>query len=334
MKRNRPGRFAALLWIVGCGLLAAPDSGCAQFIALDALARSGYVSVPLKRPTPNVLAVDASINGHDVQMVVDTGCSHVLVRRILLSRFGLKTTAAQTKISGASGRRSEDGAQMATADRIRVGNMELTNVPIMFSELGTMNSDHSRGAPVGSYLPPASQRMGDGFLGADFLSACSAVIDLQNLKLYLRPPGHGQRVDLGPGLRGIGMTEIPFANADRNRYRVKVEVNGVPGAMLLDTGDYLTTLSASHAASLKLNGFHSRLLARDITGAELHLSRIALQSFKVGAFSAPTDDTLLLSNLAMGSEDSLLGILGMDVIGRNAGVIDCGQRKLYLMKTR
>lgn len=323
-----------MCWLLAAGLLAAPGAGRGQIIALDALARSGYVSVPLKRPQPNVLAVEASINGHDVQMVVDTGCTHVLVRRILLSRLGLKTTAIQSKVSGASGRRAEDGVQGATADRIRVGNMELTDVPVVFSELGTMNSDRSRGAPVGSYIAPPSQRLGDGFLGADFLSACSAVLDLQNLKLYLRPPGHGQRVDLGPGLRGVGMTEIPFSNSDRNRYHVKVEINGTPGEMLLDTGDYFTTLSAMHGTRLKLDGFHSRLLSRDITGAQLQVSRVALQSFKVGAFPAPTDDTVLLSNLSLGQEDSLLGILGMDVIGRNAGVIDCGQRKLYLLKTR
>lgn len=319
--------------MLGFGLVAAlAGPAPAQLVSLDVLKGSGYGVVPLKRPKPNVLAVDASVNGQDVQLVLDTGCPHVALRRLLLPRLGLKTTAFKGEVCGVSGKR-EGGVVTGIADHVRVGNVALTAVPVVFSDLGAFDHDFAPRAPAGSFIQLPRVREGDGLLGADYLSACSAVIDLQNLKLYLRAPGTGKRTDLGPGLRGVGMTEIPFSNAARNRYYVKTEINGVPGEMILDTGDYLTTL-ATRAPGLKVQGVDSRLQSLDLTGATSRVSRVSLGSFRIGDFAAPTDDTVLLQNVSMGQESHLMGLLGMDVIGRNAGIIDCGQRKLYLIRPR
>lgn len=319
-----------IIFLLGA-LAALAGPARAQLVSLDVLKGSGYGVVPIDRPMPNILSVKARVNGHEVRLIVDTGCESVSLRRSLLPSLGLKTTAHPKKIFGVSGK-SEDSARMGTADSVQVGNVALTGVPITFTDLGVFNAV-SQQTITGSFIRLPRLQEGDGFLGADYLSACSAVIDLQNLRLYLRAPGTGRRTDLGPGLRGVGMTEIPFSNPHRNRYYVKAEVNGVSGQMMLDTGDYLTILAAG-APGLKLEGFSSRLQTIDVTGAASRVSRVALRSFRVGDFLVPTNEPVLLQSLSLGTESRLLGLLGMDVIGRNAGIIDCGQRKLYLIRPR
>ena len=43
---------------------------------------------------------------------------------------------------------------------------------------------------------------------------------------------------------------------------------------------------------------------------------------------------MIVENLDISSGSSLLGLLGRDVIGRCAWMIDRGNRKLYLIETR
>lgn len=320
-----PARVALLLGLGAAVASPAP----AQLVSLDVLKGSGYRVVPLTRPRPNILAVEGSVNGKNVRLIVDTGCHCVTLRRSLLPRFGIKTEVGKGEFSGVSGK-SEGRYLMGVADRVQVGNVAVTGMPVLFSDLGVFEGRRAR---TGSMIPVRGGDEADGFLGADYLTACSAVIDLQNLKLYLRAPGTGKRADLGPGLRGVGMTEIPFSNAHRNRYYVKTEINGVSGEMMLDTGDYITALT-SRAPGLRAAAFRSPIKAIDITGASSNVSRASLRSFRVGNFPVTTDDSVLLQDMSMGEESHLMGLLGMDVMGRNAGIIDCGQRKLYLIRPR
>ena len=62
------------------------------------------------------------------------------------------------------------------------------------------------------------------------------MIDLHNLRLYLRPPGTGRRAVLGPAMRGAGLAEIPFTITGNALAVVNAEINGATGAMIVDTG--------------------------------------------------------------------------------------------------
>ena len=77
-----------------------------------------------------------------------------------------------------------------------MGNVRLTDVPLYFLNfVGLRNSDKIMG--TGS-LNPLLRVGARGLITNGFLRATSAIIDLPNLKLYLRPPGTGRRAPSGP----------------------------------------------------------------------------------------------------------------------------------------
>ncbi len=306
-------RCAAGILLLGAALLL-PRIALGQVVALDVLTRNGYGSVPLKRPQPNVLTVDATLDGKSLRLVVDTGAS-AGTGALYLPLFAARGRTTESMAGGieAAGGSQLTGNRTGKGGVIRIGNVEMRDVPLIFSNL-----------PV--FLRPGTP---DGLIGAPFLRACSAVIDLQNLTLYLRPPGQGRRVMLGEGLRGLNMTEVPMPDGS-----VAVEINGHRGRMLVDTGAFFSGIDNSRATKMGLSSHPSRWGLADAGGKQRRADRAILQSFKIGDFSVPTPDILVSSMGDFTRRGDLVGLLGMDVLGKNGAVIDYSQGKLYLQKGR
>ncbi|MFN2509106.1 MAG: hypothetical protein ABR589_10090, partial [Chthoniobacterales bacterium] len=188
-----------------------------------------------------------------------------------------------------------------------------------------------------------------GVLGAEFLRTCSAVVDLQNLRLYLRPPGRGRRAVISPALRASGLAEVSFHQTAQNDCLVEVEINGVAGQMLLDTGAYHAAADIRLAAKLKARPIVTRrghprpdefetLTRIDAAGSEAavlvkNAPMTPLQSFKIGGVPVRAPDIRLRKfpfNSEAGSKP--IGVLGVDILGANGAIIDFGERKLYFLK--
>lgn len=84
--------------------------------------------VPLKRPHPNVLIAEATVNGRKLRLLVDTGA---LVDGIVLQSdkaegLGLTPEAVKETARSATGVRFP--LTTARADRVSMGNLELRSV--------------------------------------------------------------------------------------------------------------------------------------------------------------------------------------------------------------
>ena len=126
---------------------------------------------------------------------------------------------------------SASGARMdvrkGTAGLVVLGNVQIKGVPLFVGTIGALKNEQVRRS-IGA----------SGFVGAGFLHTNSAIIDLQNLRLYLRPPGKGRRALLGPALKAVGLSEVPFTGDGHGNFLVDVEINGATGKMVIDTGAY------------------------------------------------------------------------------------------------
>lgn len=156
-------------------------------------------------------------------------------------------------------------------------------------------------------------------------------MDLHNLRVYLRPPGTGRRVDVGPGLRGAGLAEAPLLQSSR----VDVEINGAAGQMIVDTGSFVATLDRRFAEQNNLPLRGSFVGTVDVAGVRKKSELTFVQSFKIGSVQVSVPD-LRLSNYAgfVTSSGKVIGLLGMDILGRNGTIIDYGQQKLYFLPQR
>ncbi len=196
------------------------------------------------------------------------------------------------------------------------------NVPIVVGSFGALYDIRS---PV---------RGAVGFVGRGFLKANNAVIDLTNLIMYLRPPGKGRPANLAGALRSIGMSEVPFTENSEGHFIVDVELNGVPAKMMLDTGAQVSEIDARFAKVANARGWKRDNVFRvDAAGAVTHGDLAGTRALSIGGIPVRAP-TVLLGNLAFynSTGGKVVGVLGLDVIGQNWGIIDFGQKKFYFAK--
>ena len=279
-------------------------------ISLDVLQRDGYGSVELVKGGENKLYVPTEINGQKIRLLLDTGWGTEGIT-VGINPTALHVVAekgVQMTLS-ASGTRTLIGH--GTAQSVVMGNVHIQGTPIYFGRFVEM-----------------------GFVGRGFLKRNNAIIDLINLRLYLRPPGKGRRVDLGPALTALGLAKAPFFEAPHGNFVLNVEVNGFPTKMVLDTGAQLTVLDPRFAKAASTKGWDRRdLLQIDATGVASASDFAGTRTFKIEGIPIRTP-IVALSRFA-GYDltgGKMAGLLGLDVIGLNWGIIDVAQQKFYFTR--
>ncbi len=298
------------------------------------LTAGGYRWVPLKRPTRNTIAVAVSINGRPGLLVVDSGAPASGLRRSWVGRLGGTSTAMEGSVRGLAGS-EEKGLRRVEVDDLRIGDVPVGRAGLVISDFtGLQNIQGPSYTPTGSFIPVRSEAVPmdvDGFLGADLLTACHAIVDLKNFRLYFQPLAARPHLALGPGLQNAGLVEVPIERAN-NRYFVRAEINGQAGTLLLDTGANLTALNAGQAGRLGLTAQASNLRTRDVGGRERGSRYTRLDRFRLGAWEKRGFGVGLES--FPGDSNKLSGLLGIDLLGTHGAIIDCGQGRLYLERPR
>jgi predicted aspartyl protease len=274
--------------------------------------------VELQRPEPNVLTVSATINGRKARLIVDSGWSDEGIT--VDSDFAqVLHSPVQAKQPGrsASGR-AMGGFRKGVADTVAMGNVQMRQVPIIFGTIGTLQHSYTH-----------RNLNADGFIGSGFLSTCSGIIDLHNLRLYLRPPGTGRRAVIGQAMKAQGLAEVPFTIL-KTHCLVAVEINGAPGVMVVDTGCTLAGVDERFVPQMKTQARASRAMSVDAAGVEGRTKLTNLRSFRIAGVNVRAPD-LRIGKFAFydSSHGKLIGLLGMDILGPNGTIIDFGQKKLY-----
>src|SRR6478672_534315 len=288
-------------------------------VDLSILQQQGYGVVELKRPSPNTLAVDAKINGHPALLVVDTGWSGHGITLDSESAGSMSAMSADDSRTQALSGKKLTGYKKGVAEVVTLGNVEMHQVPVAAVNIGALHDASFR-----------HRISANGFLSAGFLRTCSAVIDLHNLRLYLRPPGTGHRAILGPALHAAGLAEIPFSITQNAQAIVNAEINGAAGAMLVDTGMTLTGVDERFAPKMKVAGYSSRVGTVDAAGAVTETKLAKIQSFKIGGVNLRAPDVRLEQfPLYSQTKGKVIGLLGIDILGPNGTIIDFGNLKLY-----
>jgi hypothetical protein len=278
---------------------------------LDVLQRDGYGSVGLVKGGQNRLYVLAEINGHKVRLLVDTGWGAEGIS------VGMNPAALNiVPEKGVGWGLSVSGAHMpvghGTAQSVVMGNVSIRGTPIYFGRFSE-----------------------EGVVGRGFLKRNNAVIDLTNLRLYLRPPGKGRRVDLTPALTALGMAKAPFFDAPHGNFVLNVEVNGVPTRMILDTGAQATMIDGRFAKIARAKGWGRDVQSVDAAGVTSNVDFTGPKTFKIEGIPIRTPivviDRFVDYELSGGK---IAGLLGLDVIGMNWGIIDVAQQKFYFVRAK
>ena len=309
-------RFANVIALFLASLLF-PHSLHAR-VSFDALQRDGYGMVDLTRPEPNVLTISATINGRKARLIVDTGWAGegITVKRDFAQALQSPVEEVRDFGRAASGQ-ALTGIKKGVADNVMIGNVLMRHVPVFVGNIPSLQLSYTRTLHA------------DGFIGSGFLSTCSGIVDLHNLRLYLRPPGTGRRAVIGAAMKAQGLAEVPFHIVQTNCL-VAVEINGAPGIMFVDTGATLAGVDERFVPQMKAKTRASRATAVDAAGIERQTRLATLSSFRIAGVPVRAPD---LRIARFGFYDTthgrVIGLLGMDILGSNGTIIDFGQKKLY-----
>lgn len=317
-------RFFVIFSCLGATGLCLSSAHASSPITLATLGRDGYGMVPISRPQPNDLVVRGTINGRNATLVLDTGWGADGISLDSGYAMSLKLPSEAVERHGESASGAPMSVRKGMPGLVVLGNVQIKGVPLLVGTFQGLRNEHVRQS-IGA----------SGFAGAGFLRTNSAVIDLHNLRLYLRPPGKGRLAVLGPALKAVGLSEVPFARHGGGNFLVDVEINGATGKMIMDTGATLSGIDSRFASRIKARGYDSRIVSIDAAGVISKRQLANVGSFKIGGVPVRAPDlTVGTFGVYSASGGKVIGLLGMDFLGQNWGIIDFGNQKLYFSKAK
>jgi hypothetical protein len=128
------------------------------------------------------------------------------------------------------------------------------------------------------------------------------------------------------------MAEAPITEGNR----IDVEINGVAAKMIVDTGAVASLLDSRFAAKANARGYGSTHMEfSDIAGVKSRIDFAGLGNFKIAGIPArSTTATVQAFSFYPASGGKIVGLLGIDFLGQNWGIIDFGQQKLYFARAK
>jgi predicted lactoylglutathione lyase len=171
-----------------------------------------------------------------------------------------------------------------------------------------------------------------GVIGMAELAAAGAVVNLQDQTFSINP------VHCPPGYQEIPLHKLTFGNTFI--WGVKLEINGQPSVMIVDTGAQATVLAKAFAKTHKIPLVDSNVVATGadgkpvampaaklehvrLEGGEINFDGITAYAVDMGQFGTDVKD-------AHGKPLPTSGILGLDQMLRSKAILDCKNGKMYL----
>lgn len=174
--------------------------------------------------------VKATVNGHPVAFIVDTGAQISSIWPQEVDKLDLVSSFHTVRMRGTGG---ETFAGVAIADKLGMGSGTASDIP--FVTVGNLFDGRMvNGLPV------------VGLFGADFLSSYDVVFDLpaRRINLYVTHGCGESQPDWNGGFYKIG---IDHGSQDRSKIQVHLKLDGHPMEAFLDSGAHRTLISLDDA---------------------------------------------------------------------------------------
>ncbi len=140
----------------------------------DLLNNQQFVKVKLYKIKTQHLICFGSINNIKATFLIDTGASNSCISLENIDVYDLKTEGEKFEASGASDKKME--AILSKECRFKLGRFSMKKQKFVLLDLNHINS----------LLESQNVKKINGIIGAEFLKAAKAIIDYDNLNLFLK----------------------------------------------------------------------------------------------------------------------------------------------------
>lgn len=294
---------------------------------------SAVSPVQMSRGAQNHLIMPAMVNGHAASFLIDTGADVSFLQANRAADFGVKASPEQVR----SGDQSFQGGAVA---ELRAGDVTLGS-----STFALYNPAQFRGS-----VPGKDGKTADGILGLDILRRYKAVINCRTRQIFFQTNGEPQ-LDLVATTRALGFAALPMSESRRGFLTVPCNIGRSAGALVLDTGAFVTTLNDAVSRALDLQRTPSRLTTRSLDGrvravelAQVDSLRIgsvliAPQKFAVSDIFGARKSLRTFTGInrleyydaaALRNRKELFGLLGNELLDQRRAIIDLDRMTLFL----
>jgi hypothetical protein len=178
----RPGIALALLALLAGGCREMGTSPPAEYRPQEAgtvdhaLCLLGFTALPVREVATGHQLIEATINGHTGEFVLDTGANMSVIDDAHLGNFGIEPGTGT--IGGAVAIGGAGKARRVGIDSFTIGDVDIRQNRIVTSDLG--NLLELLGRVAGTDV--------NGIIGQDVLNEHRAIIDVARPMLYLMEP--------------------------------------------------------------------------------------------------------------------------------------------------
>ena len=145
-----------------------------NFFLKDLLNKQQFVKVKLYKIKTQHLICFGSINNVKATFLIDTGASNSCISLKNIDVYDLKTEGEKFEASGASDKKME--AILSKECKFKLGRFSMKKQKFVLLDLNHINS----------LLESQNVKKINGIIGAEFLKATKAIIDYDNLDLFLK----------------------------------------------------------------------------------------------------------------------------------------------------
>ncbi|HEY4220805.1 MAG TPA: retroviral-like aspartic protease family protein [Myxococcota bacterium] len=239
------------------------------------------------------LSTEVTTSTGTYRFIFDTGASVSVISFALADAQGLTHSSTSLQDLGA----------------VRLGDLSLPSLEVVAIDLAQVTA--------------SSPEQIDGILGAPFLQAMGAYVDVPDQILWVsKNTAAPSAIDLAPA----GLVAVPFLANHAGLLTVSVDAETADGLnAILDTGATATVLDTTVATSLAL-ALHPGATSATVNGA-IPADAATLTSLSVGDFSADNLEVAVMdlssfnAQLAAAHDAPLRAIVGIDFMSAHGAVI-------------
>jgi predicted aspartyl protease len=325
-----PDRNSAASKVSGmnAGAPVASPPNAPLFSLRDSLERAGYTRVSLKRIVRSHITVDGRINRKEVKLIVDTGAPTSRLDRERVANF------APIWVSHDIHPESMQLVRSARVDAFALGAFSVGSLTVYDSPLDACNR-----ARTSSGEQPV-----DGFLGADVLRWCGAIIDCESESLFLihrdiadrkapvALPPNALVFSLRDSLERAGYIRVSLKTIFSGYIAVYGRINGEVVKLIVDTGAPRTHLDSKRVAkcALRWDGRYTELeyhqKVRTARAETIEIGSFSVGRLRVGEHSLG-DVNQIGRSLGEAPVD---GLLGCEILYDCRAIIDYSSECIFL----
>ena len=282
----------------------------------------GYIAVPVQYSHWNKMVMDVVVNGQRARFFVDTGAGYSILDAGRARSLGVSPVGADSPY-GEFANLNGERYRVGYLNNLRAGAMNFGSGPIALFQ--PANED----AALNSRVNGENE---DGIIGADILTHYKAVINCYTKTIFFKTSS-SEHLHVARFAASQNFIRIPLREEVSRAFTIPAFINGHPCRLLVDTGAFITTFDLKSAKEFGLSFTGTKMNGSFADGISRQVAIGNVANLRIGDYQVPPQRLAasMLPDFALDQgQAKIAGILGMELLAANHGIIDFESMSLFV----